>query len=168
MLLLETSCQTALALVYATAALGKARPGTAFDGFVASLPAFGLPARAAVAASLVLAEASTVLLLCLCPRVGFVAAAALMSSFTVGVVATVQARRQVACHCFGAAAVVLGRRHIVRNLILVALAVAGALATRGAGQPSLVGERAAAGLLGLVVGALIIRWDDVVFLAWNP
>lgn len=88
-------------------------------------------------------EAAVVLLLAL-PRtvpIGCVAAALLLSAFTVGISVVRRRRRTVTCQCFGASTTEVGAAHLVRNVQLLVMCVIGvvtAVTTDGT-QPTAAG-----------------------------
>ncbi|OLF19240.1 MauE/DoxX family redox-associated membrane protein [Actinophytocola xanthii] len=96
---------------------------------------------------------------------GFLAAAALLTSFTVAIGLMVRRGERVPCHCFGASEVPLGVAHVVRNLLLLALAVVGPFTPAGGYAP--VGV-ALAVVAGAVFATLVIRFDDLVMLFGSP
>jgi hypothetical protein len=163
----EIGVRYLLGTVFLTSFLGKAAGRVAYDGFVASLRATRLlPGLTGVMApALVTAELAVCALLVVpaAPGVavaGLVAAASLLVGLTAGVTLVVRRGVTAPCHCFGASATVLGRRHIARNGAVAALAVAGAVAaTDLRAHP---GGAVLAALGGVVLGALVVRLDDVL------
>ena len=161
-------CRLALASVLAFAALGKLGSRDAFSSFRASLPAFGVPARLATrwfAALLVAAELAACAALVAVPRLGGGLAAGLLAGFALGVVHVLRGGQAVRCRCFGAGAATVGRAHLIRNVALAAIAIAVAILAPShplsfAVRPDVI----LAALAGLGLGALIARWDDLVFL----
>ncbi|MGC4937313.1 MauE/DoxX family redox-associated membrane protein [Kribbella sp. DT2] len=100
--------------------------------------------------------------------VALTAAAALLLVFTVAIVATLRRGGQQACRCFGAKATPLGPAHVVRNVLLLAVALAGLVAVI-ATEPSVEpGGAVLAGVAGLVVGLLVTRFDDLTDLFGTP
>jgi hypothetical protein len=120
---------------------------------------------AGIAAGLVIAgEACALALLVCAPRAGAVLSAAMLAAFTVALVAAVRGNRRAACHCFGNSDAVVGRVHVVRNALL--LAIAGAWIAAGASSPAELSATGAAALgYGALLGFLFTRWDDLAFLA---
>ncbi|MFD7861255.1 MauE/DoxX family redox-associated membrane protein [Streptomyces sp. NPDC057682] len=151
-------------LTRAGRALGRVRkappgPGTSGRGFARR---FTRPA----ALLLVTAEAATGLAL-LGPRQtagpGLAAAAVLTAGFTALAVLATVARTEVRCACFGRPTARLGRRHVVRNGFLLALACLGCWGPGAAGVlsaavPALVVCATAA----VVVTAVTAFYDDIV------
>jgi len=141
------------------AAVAKLR---AFGDFAGSLVALRLVAgaRARPLAVAVIAAELTAAALCLWPgtaAVGLGVSAALMAAF-----AAVAARRRavVPCRCFGSGGAPLGPRHVLRNGLLLALALAAVPASLATGDPQ------AGGLLptlvcAAVAVALVVRFDDL-------
>ena len=161
-------CRIALASMFALAGLGKLANRDAFASFVASLGPFGVPAGLAtrpVGALIVAAELGATAALVCVPLAGGALAAALLAGFALGIVHVLRSGRAVRCRCFGAAGATVGRSHLARNLALAALALA--VAALAPSHPlSFTGRPDAiiAALVGLGLGALITRWDDLVFL----
>ncbi|MEO7734526.1 MAG: MauE/DoxX family redox-associated membrane protein [Kofleriaceae bacterium] len=156
----------ALATVFVVAATSKLRSRAAFHDFLESLPGFGVPAARSIGAALVLAELGAAGALVGWPRVGGSLAALLLTGFSAGIVRVLGRPEPVQCRCFGASRSIVGRSHLVRNLVLAALAVAVAVADRDAARASLELLAATAGGLGL--GLLVTRWDDLVFIFSPP
>jgi hypothetical protein len=159
-------CQSALASVFSFAALGKLGNRDAVSSLLASLPAFGVPARLATrwfAALLVAAELGAAAALVIAPRLGGVLAAGLLAGFALGIIHVLRSGAAVRCRCFGAGGVPVGRANVIRNIALAALAIAVAIGAPA--RPFLVQpDTILAALAGLGAGALIARWDDLVFL----
>jgi hypothetical protein len=161
-------CRIALASVLAFAALGKLGSRDAFASFLASLPSFGVPARLAsrgFAALLVAAELGAAAALIGGPRLGGGLAAGLLAGFALGIVHVLRGGRAVRCRCFGAGGAAVGRAHLLRNLALAAIAVGVAILAPSyplslTVRPDVI----VAALAGTGAGALITRWDDLVFL----
>lgn len=162
------ACRVVLVGVLGIALLSKVRGRAAFAEFASAVGALaGLrPGWTRSAAyGVVAAEVVSVLLLVL-PRttvLGFAYAAALLSVFTVGIASAMRRGERTACRCFGASTTPLGLPHVVRNLILLAVACAGAV---GAGLFS-AGPLHAAGVAVAVACAavavlLVLRMDDIV------
>jgi hypothetical protein len=96
--------------------------------------------------------------------VGFAAAVAVLAVFTGAVGREVAAGRAVSCRCFGAGAQRMGAPQIVRNLVLLGCAAAGAvLAATGRGGASASALVLAVGG-ALLAAAFIVRWDDLATL----
>jgi cell division protein FtsX len=88
--------------------------------------------------------------------VGAVVAVVLLVGFSVGIGVVLRARSVAVCRCFGASGGVLGRRHLVRNavLVVVALAVVGGGASASVSLVAVVS--------GLVGALLVVGLDPVV------
>lgn len=156
------TCRVLLAAVFAVALLSKLRGAEVFVSATRRL----LPPRWAdldrVAAVAVAATELAVLALFAFPdtsRYGFVLAAGLLTAFTAGIWAALRRGESAPCRCFGASSTPLGRSHLIRNMLLGAIALLGALA------PS--GSIALAGVLlavatGLVLATLVVNLDVLV------
>jgi len=176
------ACSVVLSLVFGMSSASKLGR-SAFRDFVASAdplkilprPLRPLASRAVVASEIAL----TVVLLigagsaatsALVPVavVALAAAAALLLAFTIAIVATLRRGGQQACRCFGAKATPLRPAHVVRNALLLAVALAGLVTVIGT-DPSVEPSGAVlAGVTGLVVGLLVTRFDDLTDLFGTP
>jgi len=67
----------------------------------------------------------------------------------------------VACRCFGATGAPLGRRHLLRNGVLITLALLGVVAGGATGSVAPAGVAVAA-VAGAVCGLLFVWFDDIV------
>lgn len=170
-------------LVLLVSSVSKVRSRADYAEFVASVPAFGFPARwtRLFAVATVVAEfASTVLLLPATvllvagvgtvrwfAAAGLVLAVGLFGALTAAVWRAVARRSGAACRCFGSASTVLAHRHVVRNMVLLLAATLGlaALSTMDSADPVAAAVAATAGALGAV---LVIRFDDLAELFAGP
>jgi len=163
------ACRFMLAGIFVVSLISKVRSGRAYADFRRSIDDWKVVPRrwsAPIAAGVVAGEAAVVLLLAL-PRtapIGFVAAVLLLTAFTAGISVVLRRRRTVTCQCFGVSTTPVGAAHMVRNLLLLALCVTGALtATAGGARPTAPG--AALALSVAAVGVLVVvRFDDLVAL----
>ncbi|MET7302452.1 MauE/DoxX family redox-associated membrane protein [Embleya sp. NPDC005575] len=159
-------CACLVGLVFAVSAVSKFRD---FGGFVGSVPHLvPMPTGWArpTAVLVVAAETSVPVLVAVPPpgALGFGVAAALLIAFTVAIATALRRDRRSSCRCFGASDVPLGTRHLVRNGVLLAVALAGAATTGPGGfadPPPLAGALIA-GVAGLIGALLIITLDDIV------
>lgn len=170
-------------LVLLVSAVSKVRGRADYAEFVASVPAFGFPARwtRLVAVATVVAEfvitalllpAAVLLVAGLAPfrwlaAAGLVLAAGLFGVLTAAVWRAVTRRTGAVCRCFGPARTVLAHRHVVRNglLLLVAVLSMTGMSTVDMLDPVAAAVAAAAGALGAV---LVIRFDDLAELFAGP
>ena len=167
MLYLAIGCRTAVGLVFLLAIAGKLAGAGAFAEFTRSVrdmraaPPALVPAVARVT---VLAEGLTVLLLAIGLRVtivlGFGLAVLLTAAFSYAVLRTVRTGNRTPCRCFGRSSSPLGPRHLVRNGLLLAVAVAGLAASVAGGSADLAGALVAV-LAGLFVGLVLATFDDL-------
>ncbi|WP_213457070.1 MauE/DoxX family redox-associated membrane protein [Rhizomonospora bruguierae] len=166
--------------VFAASALSKVRGGGAMRAFADSLrPLPLLPGRLVEPVAVLVTAAEVALVVGTAWSVVAVAAGwsaarpgasavlvltgLLLAVLTTGVVLAVRRGTGARCACFGAAERPLGRRHVVRNTILLA-ATATALATVAAAP---AGALQLAGLLvavaaGSIAALILIRLDDLV------
>lgn len=160
-------CSVVLAVVFAIAAFSKVRSRVAFESFRQTLPGFGLSRRwsMVVAPALVVAEVATVAVLFVAPCLGFAIAAGLLLAFSAGIAVALRRRQPTTCRCFGASNTVVGPEHLVRNALLVGVAVVGAsseLALPASSPDQAI--RIVAAALGVLAGLLVTRWDDLLFI----
>lgn len=156
----EIACRVLLGTVLLAAAVGKVSGRDAYREFTRSVRDMGYRPAGPLAAAVVAAEFTAVVLLAVIPRAGFLLSAALLLAFTVAV-ATNLRRAGATCRCFGRTATPLGRHHVWRNGFLVGCAIAGALAPSGPVRP---GEAVLAIAGGLLTGVLVVMMDDLRFL----
>jgi methylamine utilization protein MauE len=96
---------------------------------------------------------------------GFAGAAVLLAVFTVAIGLLLRRGDRRPCHCFGVTDIPLGPAHLVRNLVLLALAVTGFSVP---GSEFAVAGVALACVAGVVVAVLMVRFDDLVTLFAPP
>jgi hypothetical protein len=167
---LEIGLRTVLAVVFGIAFASKVRSPAAFIQFSRSLGDIGWlrgRRRSAAAAAIPALEAGTVLLLAITKTAawGFAAAAILLAGFTTVTALEVARGHRVRCRCFGAGTAQIGPAQIVRNIVLLVASAAGL-----AVQPVSHGGAGAAALvyafgLALLTALVLVRWDDLVYLA---
>lgn len=176
-MVLSVATSVLCGLVLLVSALSKVRSGADYTDFVASVPAFGIPARwtRSFAAATVAAEFVIALVLLgsvfagrWSAAVGLVLAAGLFGVLTAAVWRAVARRSGAVCRCFGRTRTTLARRHVVRNASLLGIAVLGLVSL-------LVVEVAAGAVavwLAVAVGAvgavLVVRFDDLADLVVGP
>jgi hypothetical protein len=160
-----------LALVFGVAVVGKLRTRRAFTEFTDSLKglvfvsdAAGFPVAVAIAGL----ETISVVALAINDTVqaGFALSAITLGALTAGIGVALLSQSQIECRCFGADGGTLSVRHLTRNALLLALAIGGfasSVAWSGRGDAPQHAVLAAAAV-GVLLGALIVRWDDLAFL----
>jgi hypothetical protein len=170
-----------LLTVFALSAWSKIHSNSAQREFAVSLDDLGLvPARVVPAVAGTVSAAETLLAVgltwSLCARVVgqagarvlaaavLVAASVLLSLLTVGIAISLRRGAGGRCACFGATARPLSRRHVVRNLLLLAVSATGIIAasiSRDGARPAIGGAviALAAGAFG---GLLLVSLDDLV------
>lgn len=158
----DLTLRSILVAVFAVAAFSKLRSASSFRDFAESLRPLGAARSApAVVAGEVLV---VVLLLTRWALVGYLVAAGILLVFVTGIARSLRQDVPVSCRCFGGRGGRLGGRHVVRNLLLVVVAVAGASVTSGSLPASAGGAALAAGS-GLLLSLLFIGWDELAFVA---
>jgi hypothetical protein len=169
---IDLFCRVVLGVVFVVAAAGKLRGRGAQRATRVTVRAFGITSGAlatVIAVSLPFAELAVAVLLVIPPvaMLGYVLAGGLLIGFSAGVAVALRRGQRVPCRCFGASEAPIGRRHLVRNGGLLAVAVAGLAASIADGAPGgLTVDPAAlvAAFAGLLVALLVIRMEDLVFL----
>lgn len=168
-------CCWLLGAVFVVSAVGKLRSGAALRAFTASVadmkvvPAaavapvgIAVPALEAVAAVLLFVPATAVL--------GCVLALVVLAAFTIGIAVVLRRGTVASCRCFGVTERPFRVRHLVRNGVLVAVALVGA-AVNGLPGDGTAPELAAvllAAAVGIVGAVLITMFDDLVELFAAP
>ncbi|MFS7873460.1 MauE/DoxX family redox-associated membrane protein [Streptomyces asiaticus] len=157
-----------IGVVFLIAFLSKSAGRGRFAAFVESLPAMGVvPARLVgpAAAAVVTAEGAVCALLIPpsdgATMAGLALAAGLLSVFSAAIARTIRRGTGATCRCFGASAAPLGRRHLLRNLLLTAIAATAGLMTLAGPAPATATGALVAAAAGLVAGALVTVLDDL-------
>jgi uncharacterized membrane protein YphA (DoxX/SURF4 family) len=162
---LELGCRGLLAGVFLISLAGKLRGRAAYAAFVAataSLLATGGRQARVLAPLTIVAELGTVVALAIGPF-GLVAGAALLGCFTVALVLALRRGSAAPCRCFGASTTPIGLHHVVRNVVLAGLAVAGAIAGSVADDQPIDPAALAVTALAVAIAVLVtVRLDDLV------
>ncbi|WP_413803761.1 MauE/DoxX family redox-associated membrane protein [Streptomyces iranensis] len=157
-----------IGVVFLIAFLSKSAGRGRFTAFVESLPAMGVvPLRLVgpAAVAVVAAEGAVCALLIVesngATVAGLALAAGLLSAFTAAIARTIRRGTGATCRCFGASAAPLGRRHLLRNVVLTAVAAAAGLMAQADRAPATATGALVAAAAGLVTGALVTVLDDL-------
>ena len=168
MVYLALACRCAVGGVFGVSVAGKIRGRPAFRAFASWLAALPVPlvrGQARAAAAVIAAAEATIVILVALPwtvRAGLVLAAVLLGVFAAGTWLAVARGTDASCQCFGVSASPLGRRHVVRDALLGAVAVAGVVAAgSGGARPGGVAVSLGA---GLVVAGFVVFLDDLAAL----
>ncbi|WP_425587066.1 MauE/DoxX family redox-associated membrane protein [Streptomyces violaceusniger] len=160
-----------IGVVFLIAFLSKSAGRGRFAAFVESLPAMGVvpPRLVGPAAGAVVTAEGAVCALLIAPSegatvTGLALAAGLLSVFAAAMARTIRRGTGAACRCFGASAAPLGRRHLLRNVLLTAVAAAAGLMTLADRAPTTATGALVAAAAGLVAGALVTVLDDLAAL----
>lgn len=170
---LAAGCAAVLATTFAVSAASKIADHAAFARTVTS--ALGVRDRPArlLATAVVAAEVLTAVLLLVglwlrpAGLTGFVAAAVLLVAFTAVLAAMIRRGAAEPCRCFGqASSRPPGRGDLVRNAVLLTVAVAGAVLVAAAAElRSLASAGVVAGALGgVAVAVMLINLDELTWL----
>ncbi|GIJ70582.1 MauE/DoxX family redox-associated membrane protein [Virgisporangium ochraceum] len=156
-----------LATVFLVSAWTKLRSPAAFGAFRRSTRRMAIlpePWVRPVAVLVVAAEVAIVLLLAVplpvTALLGLGLAAVLLTGLALAIASTVRRGVRTTCQCFGHSDTPLGAVHIVRNLTLVAVAVAAAV-TGARGGAVEFGAGLLAVLAGVLAGAVVTVLDDL-------
>ena len=157
-------------MVFLASAASKLRSGQALRAFAATLAAMRLVRGAAVlpvASGVAAAEAVAVAMLVVPPirSAGFAVAAALLAVLTIGVAVVLARGTAVPCRCFGASTAPLSRRHLLRNVALVVVALTGLLTPPHDLPPA---GSVIALLTGALAGLLVTEIDHLAALFGPP
>ena len=186
---LSMGCRVLLATVFAVAAWSKLRSRDDRRDFVASLaslpaapawfarlPGSSRPGRRGVPAPVALVgvavpAAEVLAAVLLVPGrssvPGLALAAALLVAFTAVIAVVLGGGRAVTCRCFGAGGARFGRRHLARNAVLLAAAAVALPGAGGAAAAPTVGRVLVPVVFGLLAALVVIRLDDMVYLAFG-
>jgi len=144
-----------------TAALAGKLRAYQFSEFVLSLRRFSIPKwlRKAVARGVIVAEGALVvaLLVPMATRVAGLAAAGLLSVFTVALIGRLRRGDRAPCHCFGSSGHPLGVSNIIRNCAGIACSLLTAADAGWPGWPVAVPLLAA----GAACGAVLVLADAI-------
>lgn len=163
-------CCWLVAVVFAVSAVGKLRSAAVRAAFRRSVAGMAvLPARAVgpVAVAVPIGEAVAVALLVVPPTaaLGAALALALLVAFTSGIAIVLRRGTRAACLCFGTRERPYGVRHLVRNGLLAATALAGAVLV---GQPT---DQALALIMmagGALAALVLVVFDELLDLFAEP
>ncbi|MBB5852627.1 MauE/DoxX family redox-associated membrane protein [Amycolatopsis umgeniensis] len=169
---LSIACAAALTLVFGISAAGKFG-GERFRSFVASAGPLGLipRARRAIVARMVVAVEFVIVGVLITGSAGrwwsalfpaFTGAAALLAVFTAAITLSLSRGERAPCHCFGRSAMPLGVPQVVRNVLLLGIALIGSVASLVESPHGALPGTAVALCAGLVVGFVAVRSDDIV------
>lgn len=163
-------CCLCLALVFGLSVVSKARREAFRDFTTSAGPLTIVPRglRTPVAMTVLVLEAVlTVAMLAgtfvrPVALLGFALTLPLLLAFTASIVVTLRRGIRGACRCFGASTTPLGKAHVLRNAVLLAVAVVGLAATSTAQAPVELPGAVVAAFAGLVAGLLVTRFDDLI------
>lgn len=135
MINIEIFSRCLLAIVFAYSAVAKLRSGGSFRGFMAWLGDLPVPVASRQAGTLAggLAGAEVlIVVLAVLPwtvLAGFALAAATLAVFIAGTCLAISRGTKATCNCFGTRGAPLGPTHVVRDTILLVVAIVGAVAS---------------------------------------
>ncbi len=173
---LSIACAAALTLVFGISAAGKFG-AERFRSFVASAGPLGLipRARRAIVARMVVAGEFVIVAALITGSAvrswneaagilfsAFTGAAALLAVFTAAITLSLSRGERAPCHCFGRSAAPLGVPQVVRNVLLLGIALIGSVASLVESPHGDLPGTAVAICAGLAVGFVAVRFDDIV------
>jgi hypothetical protein len=172
-------CAYFIAAIFVVSALSKVRSRASVVEFLGStasvLQAFrrrrgtGRSITRFFGFAVIAAEAATLVLVVIPATrvVGFGVACVLLLGFSVGIVVTLRSGASVPCRCFGASSGPVAGRHLVRNCVLMVVAVGGLVAQVVGPEGSVTPAGLAVAVSAAIVVALfVIRLDDLIDLFW--
>ncbi|MBD0746628.1 MauE/DoxX family redox-associated membrane protein [Streptomyces sp. CBMA152] len=170
------TAQCLVGIVFAVSAVAKVRKRSAFAAFEQSVSLvtsnLGQRSPRALRTLALLTVAAEFCVPVLLPApvtapAGCLLAAALLMVFCAAIAGALRRDVEARCSCFGAAGAELGWRHVVRNGLLVVIAVIGATGpARDATRP--VSGLAVALVVAAVGAGLFVRFDDLVDVMLAP
>ena len=173
---MSTGAAVLCGLVLLVSALSKVRSSADYAEFVASVPAFGIPARWTRLFAVLTVTAEFVIAVLLLASVfvgrwpavaGLVLAVGLFGVLTAAVWRAVARRSGAVCRCFGRARTTLAHRHVYRNAFLLAAALFG-LAVSVVDDPADPAATWLAAAIGVIGAVLVVRFDDLADLVAGP
>jgi hypothetical protein len=153
--LLSTALALALTGVFVVAGIAKLMTRNAT---VNAFRTLGLPSMLATAVPI--AELGIAALLLTVPRIGALAAVALLGAFTAFLISKVRSGETVRCACFGSGASdEVTSSTILRNAIMIASALCIAVIGASFSRSQMMPIAAIAGLIALISALIITLWD---------
>jgi hypothetical protein len=157
-------------VVFAISAAGKVRTAPvrlAFRRTLADMVVLPAHAVRPVAAAVPVVEAAVVVLIVMPSTavLGCLLALALLAVFTTGIVMVLRRGTRAGCLCFGTTERPYGPRHLVRNGLLAATALAGAAAS---GQPADLPGALIAIATGVLAALVLVTFDEMLDLFARP
>jgi hypothetical protein len=150
-----------IGLVFAVAAVTKVRSPSAYREFASWLAALPVPmaANRALPAAFIAAEVAIVALVAVpvAATAGLLLAAGCLAVMTAGTAVIVKRGARVSCQCFGPSSSPLGARHVVRDGVLLVIALVAALGTRGS---TVTPAGIALSLVAALIGATFLVFSD--------
>lgn len=159
-----------LFVIFAASFTSKVRSRTAFAAFADSLAGFGVRSsrlQARTAGIVITAEAVAAALVALPFTViwGLACGGLIITVFTAQASIASRHGLRPVCNCFGSSKSAFGARHIMRNGLIIAVAIAGLLAESASGRTHLaVAPVVLATGIAVIAGMGIVVWDDLAAL----
>jgi hypothetical protein len=159
------TCRGLIGLVFAVAVFAKVRGPSAYREFESWLAALPVPLARNRALPVILAAAeAAIVVLVAVPAVataGLTLAACCLAVLAAGTVVIVRRGARVSCQCFGPSRSPLGVRHLVRDGVLLVIAVTGAaISGLGTGRDAASPRGIALSLAAALIGATFLVFSD--------
>ncbi|MGH8965640.1 MAG: MauE/DoxX family redox-associated membrane protein, partial [Actinomycetes bacterium] len=163
-------CCSLVAVVFAISATGKGRTTAvraAFRRSVSDMAVLPVRVAGAVAAAVPMVEAATAVLIAIpsTALLGCVLALTMLVIFCTGIVITLRRGTRAGCRCFGTTERTYGPPHLVRNGLLAAAALAGAVTS---GHPTDLPGALIAIVAGVLVALVLVTLDELLDLFVTP
>ena len=164
---LSIFCRAVVGLVFAASVMGKVTGRERFKAFVTWVAEMPLPLTnrpQTIAVLVVMTEAAIVVTVTISAtaQLGLILAALILGLFATSTFVLVRRGIRTPCLCFGRSTSPMSMEHVYRDLLVLAIAIAG-LFGAGSGQP-LIGGVALSASGAAVAALLIVSWEDLAFL----
>lgn len=172
MTILSLFCRFTLIGVFALSVGAKLRPKP-FEAFRGSLARAGVMSTVlsrALAAAITALELGTAAALCVTdvPPLGFGFAIVTLAVLGAGVIAILVRHVEVTCNCFGSHGDRITRRHLVRIVSLLAVALSGELLSTGGHSGELLSADGVVALAAAMsTAAYAARWDEATYVVFG-
>lgn len=160
-------CRLVVAGIFLVSLISKIRNRAQYREFVvatAALTGTRAPVTGRLAGLTVAAEGAVVLLTALpvTATAGLLLAVAVLGAFTYALVRVVRRNRVVTCRCFGSSAAPVGWPQVLRNVVLILVAVTGLVAGLDGWSPVDVGGAAVTAFGAVACVLLLARLDELI------
>lgn len=160
-------CRLLLVGIFLTSLAGKVRSRQAFREFLTATATLldVAPEPARRLGMLAMAAEAAIVVLVIVPATvpfGFALSAVTLGGFAYALVRALKRGNAAPCHCFGASAAPVRKLHVVRNVVLIVLALMALVATFGGMSHAVeIPGVVITALAALVCVMLVVRLDDL-------